>query len=232
VRSAHTQEPLLIAPIRHLLTLTATRSAKEHQTPRQYPSRVPYTNPSPPSPRLRPTRSHSSTTPQHPQRPTPSEDRQRHPQRPPAPPEPSKGNDEDPQPTRPARNPQATRPTKTPANQANEDPQRTRPTKNRPTKEWAARGVRGVVPPGKHCEPRRSRLKGGEHRATPGGYGGKPPGVAFIGVPTGARNAGSGAPTGDQSTDMNVTRKRPLLCQDPITTRSPNTAEQANHEAD
>jgi len=32
--------------------------------------------------------------------------------------------------------------------------------------------------------------KGAEHRATPGGYGGKPPGVAIIGVPTGARNAG------------------------------------------
>src|SRR5215831_17220837 len=36
----------------------------------------------------------------------------------------------------------------------------------------------------------RSRLNACEDRATPGGYGGKPPGVAFIGVPTGARNAG------------------------------------------
>jgi hypothetical protein len=35
----------------------------------------------------------------------------------------------------------------------------------------------------------------------PGGYGGKPPGIAIIGVPTGARNAGNGAPTGDQSTN-------------------------------
>ena len=70
-------------------------------------------------------------------------------------------------------------------------------------------GFRGVVPPGKHCEPMRNRPKGGEYRATPGGYGGKPPGVAIIGVPTGARNAGSGAPTGDQSTDMNATRKLP-----------------------
>jgi hypothetical protein len=69
-------------------------------------------------------------------------------------------------------------------------------------------------------------IKTSELRATPGGYGGKPPGVAFIGVPTGARNAGSGAPTGDQSTDMNVTRKRPLVCQDLITTRSPDDAEQ------
>jgi hypothetical protein len=51
-------------------------------------------------------------------------------------------------------------------------------------------------------------------RATPGGYGGKPPGVAIIGVPTGARNAGSGALTGDQSTDMNGTRPTPLVCQD------------------
>ena len=73
----------------------------------------------------------------------------------------------------------------------------------------------------------RNRLKGGEYRATPGGYGGKPPGVAIIGVPTGARNAGSGAPTGDQSTDMNATRKLPPMCQDPITTRSRDRAEQA-----
>src|ERR1700722_6900879 len=36
----------------------------------------------------------------------------------------------------------------------------------------------------------RRRPKVAKHRATPGGYGGKPPGVAFIGVPTGARNAG------------------------------------------
>jgi energy-coupling factor transporter ATP-binding protein EcfA2 len=42
-------------------------------------------------------------------------------------------------------------------------------------------------------------------RATQGGYGGKPPCVAIIGVPTGARNAGKGAPTGDQSTDMSIT---------------------------
>ena len=112
------------------------------------------------------------------------------------------------------------------------------------------RGVRGVAPPGRYCEPpRRTRrvrawrpglVSGGsggsppradtashpegpggsEHGATPGGYGGKPPGVAFIGVPTGARNAGSGAPTGDQSTDMNATRKPPGTCQDPITSAS------------
>ena len=63
-------------------------------------------------------------------------------------------------------------------------------------------------------------LKSPNIRATPGGYGGKPPGVAIIGVPTGARNAGSDAPTGDQSIDMNRTRKHPPVCQDPITTRS------------
>ena len=55
-------------------------------------------------------------------------------------------------------------------------------------------------------------------RATPGGYGGKPPGVAIIGAPTGARSAGSGAPTGDQSTDMNGTRPTPRMCQDLMTT--------------
>jgi hypothetical protein len=43
----------------------------------------------------------------------------------------------------------------------------------------------------KHCEPVARGSKEPEHRATPGGYGGKPPGVAFIGAPTGARNAGN-----------------------------------------
>ena len=57
-------------------------------------------------------------------------------------------------------------------------------------------------------------------RATPGGYGGKPPGVAIIGLPTGARKAGSGAPTGDQSTDMNRTRPAPCMCQDLKTVKS------------
>src|SRR5579863_9298601 len=55
-------------------------------------------------------------------------------------------------------------------------------------------------------------------RATPGGYGGKPPGVAIIGAPTGARSAGSGALTGDQSTDMNGSRPTPRMCQDLLTT--------------
>jgi hypothetical protein len=55
-------------------------------------------------------------------------------------------------------------------------------------------------------------------RATQGGYGGKPPCVAIIGVPTGARNAGNGALTGDQSTDMNGTTKRPPMCKDQIKT--------------
>src|SRR5579863_9921410 len=50
-------------------------------------------------------------------------------------------------------------------------------------------GLRGVSPRADTASPRR-RPKGPEHRATPGGYGGKPPGVAIIGVPTGARNAG------------------------------------------
>ena len=66
----------------------------------------------------------------------------------------------------------------------------------------------------------KGRGKVPRHGATPGGYGGKPPGVAFIGVPTGARNAGCGAPTGDQSTDMNATRKPPRMCQDLITSPS------------
>ena len=76
------------------------------------------------------------------------------------------------------------------------------------------RGVRGVAPRADTASHSEGPA-GSEHGATPGGYGGKPPGVAFIGVPTGARNAGSGAPTGDQSTDMNATRKPPGTCQDP-----------------
>ena len=88
-------------------------------------------------------------------------------------------------------------------------------------------GSGGPSPRTGTASPRRSRVKSGEHRATPGGYGGKPPGVAIIGVPTGARNAGSDAPTGDQSIDMNGTRKHPPVCQDPITTGSRDEPEQA-----
>src|SRR5689334_5224935 len=87
-------------------------------------------------------------------------------------------------------------------------------------------GSGGPSPRGDTASPRRG-AKSAEHRATPGGYGGKPPGVAIIGVPTGARNAGSDAPTGDQSIDMNRTRKHPPVCQDPITTRSRDEPEQA-----
>src|ERR1022692_1922240 len=61
---------------------------------------------------------------------------------------------------------------------------------------------------------------GKSKRATPGGYGGKPPGVAYIGAPTGARNAGTGAPPGDQSTGKHVTPKPPLARQDRITSGS------------
>src|SRR5689334_15044188 len=102
---------------------------------------------------------------------------------------------------------------------------RRRPTASTPHGQSAASGS-GVVPPDEHCEPPPRGLKAPEHRATPGGYGGKPPGVAIIGVPTGARNAGSDAPTGDQSIDMNRTRKHPPVCQDPITTRSRDEPEQ------
>jgi len=53
------------------------------------------------------------------------------------------------------------------------------------------RGGPGGRPPGGDCEPMRRRPeRAPKIRATPGGYGGKPPGVAIIGVPTGARNAG------------------------------------------
>jgi hypothetical protein len=82
------------------------------------------------------------------------------------------------------------------------------------------RGGPGGRPPGQILRATPEGPGGSEHGTTPGGYGGKPPGVAFIGVPTGARNAGSGAPTGDQSTDMNATRKPPGTCQDPITSAS------------
>ena len=78
------------------------------------------------------------------------------------------------------------------------------------------------------ASPRSAGPKAPRHGATPGGYGGKPPGVAFIGVPTGARNAGCGAPTGDQSTDMNATRKPPRMCQDPITSASRVSADRVH----
>src|ERR1017187_4217528 len=107
-----------------------------------------------------------------------------------------------------------------------------RPTKKGPPLRERHAGGPGGRPPGDVASPAEAAIKSGEHSATPGGYGGKPPGVAFIGVPTGARNAGSGAPAGDQSTGMNITRKRPRLCQDLITARSQDDAEQANHEAD
>ena len=61
-----------------------------------------------------------------------------------------------------------------------------------------------------------SRLKPTEHRATPGGYGGKPPGVAFIGVPTGARNAGRCSDGGPEH-HVHGTPKPPLVRQDLIT---------------
>jgi hypothetical protein len=95
-----------------------------------------------------------------------------------------------------------------------------------------AAGGSGGSPPGRALRAIGEGQKSPEHSATPGGYGGKPPGVAFIGVPTGARNAGSDAPTGDQSTDMNRTRKHPLVCQDPITTRSRDGPEQAQSPPD
>jgi hypothetical protein len=59
-----------------------------------------------------------------------------------------------------------------------------------------------------------------KQRATPGGYGGKPPGVAFIGAPTGARNAGNGAPAGDQSTGKHVTPNLPHVRQERIESES------------
>ena len=106
-------------------------------------------------------------------------------------------------------------------------PPRRRPTASTPYGQSAARGSGGSSPRKSTASHRRAGLKAPEHRATPGGYGGKPPGVAIIGVPTGARNAGSDAPTGDQSIDMNRTRKHPPVCQDPITTRSRDEPEQA-----
>ena len=47
-------------------------------------------------------------------------------------------------------------------------------------------------------------------RATPGGYGGKPPGVAFIGAPTGARNAGTVPQRGTRAPTIMLHRTPPL----------------------
>src|SRR5689334_6253668 len=129
-------------------------------------------------------------------------------------------------PTQPQGNTEAT--ASQPASPSKHQPRpRRRPTASTPYGQSAASGGPGGRPPEEHCEPPARGLKAPEHRATPGGYGGKPPGVAIIGVPTGARNAGSDAPTGDQSIDMNRTRKHPPVCQDPITTRSRDEPEQA-----
>ncbi len=70
------------------------------------------------------------------------------------------------------------------------------------------------------ADPRANEPSRSKKRATPGGYGGKPPGVAFIGAPTGARNAGNGAPAGDQSTGKHVTPNLPHVRQDRIRSES------------
>lgn len=63
----------------------------------------------------------------------------------------------------------------------------------------------------------------GRKKATPGGYGGKPPGVAIFGVPTGARNTGTSAPTGDQSAWPKLYTSHPWdasrVSHDPISRR-------------
>ena len=82
-----------------------------------------------------------------------------------------------------------------------------------PQRPIGRQGAPGGIPPEKHREPWRSRPKADEDRATPGGYGGKPPGVAFIGVPTGARNAGRCSDGGPEHR-MHVTPKPPLVRQD------------------
>ena len=69
-------------------------------------------------------------------------------------------------------------------------PARTEPRLSRPPSPASDDGGSGGIPPGNTASHGEADLKAGEDRATPGGYGGKPPGVAFIGVPTGARNAG------------------------------------------
>ena len=56
--------------------------------------------------------------------------------------------------------------------------------------EQRATGGPGGIPRKSTAGHSEADRKVGEYRATPGGYGGKPPGVAFIGVPTGARDAG------------------------------------------
>ena len=77
---------------------------------------------------------------------------------------------------------------------------------------------RARADPRKYHEPPQSRQNTGEDGATPGGYGGKPPGVAFIGVPTGARNAGRCSDGGPEH-HVHVTTKPPLVRQDRIPRR-------------
>jgi hypothetical protein len=70
------------------------------------------------------------------------------------------------------------------------EPRGGEPVGVQPAKLGRDRGARGVSPRKNTASHSKADRKVGEDRATPGGYGGKPPGVAFIGVPTGARNAG------------------------------------------
>jgi hypothetical protein len=176
-------------------------------TPPHTPART--TSPAPPS-RTSPAPSRTRPTPQSRTRPTP-ERNQAHPSRQDRP---------TPDKTRPA--PDTTRPAPqnrtSPALRQNQVCAPAEPGPRPQTRRHAAGS--GVVPRGARRAIGEARHRRAKIRATPGGYGGKPPGVAIIGVPTGARNAGSGAPTGDQSTDMNATRKHPLVCHDPIATRS------------
>src|SRR5438477_11959598 len=80
-------------------------------------------------------------------------------------------------------------------------------------------GAPGGIPPESTASHSEAGPKAGEDRATPGGYGGKPPGVAFIGVPTGARNAGRCSDGGPEHR-MHGTPKPPLVRQEPDYRRS------------
>ena len=79
----------------------------------------------------------------------------------------------------------------------------------RPARHRAAGGS-GGIPREKTASHGEAGHRAGEDRATPGGYGGKPPGVAFIGVPTGARNAGTVLQRGTRAPTIMLHRTSPL----------------------
>ena len=150
-------------------------------TPPHTPART--TSPAPPN-RTSPAPSRTRSTPQA-EPGLPPKQNQAHPQQNQA--HPSRQDRPTPDRTRPA--PDRTRPAPqnrtSPALRQNQSCAPAEPGPRPQTRRHA--GGSGGRPEGNSASHREARHRRAKIRATPGGYGGKPPGVAIIGVPTGAR---------------------------------------------